>query len=338
MIKIIKLNIIIRQTIIWSLITTFLCLVDPVPGPFKIQFFGTSLIMLAYVFTYYTHSIFSFPRFFLTNKFKLTAIILATFNIYLVIQYFNFFEVMIWFGDFPELEPDTFADYLPSYTLLFTIISFVAFGNYQNKMSMIAMKAQNEKEMALLTKELGFFKNQFNSHITFNFLNYCYGHMRQVSPDDAEVIEMYADLLRFTLNSKPDQPVPLEKEIDYINQYIKLKKRFDKGICIEFSSETKELSGLQILPRILITFVENAIKHGETHVSESPILIYLRATVNNIVLEVKNKKNKSKLKPISTGIGLQNVKEQLGLFYKNKYELIINEDPENYQCKLILAI
>ena len=328
---------IIKHVIIWGLITSFLCIVDPVPGPFKVQFFGTSLIMLGYICTYYIQYLFVLPRFFETKKLQLAAIVLFGFAVYVVIQYFNFFQVMIWFGDFPEFEEDTLLELLPSFILLFTIISFLALGNYQNKRSLITMKAQSEKEVALLSGELDFFKNQFNSHITFNFLNYCYGHIQETSPDDAEVIELYSDLLRATIHSKPDEPVALAKEIEYINQYIKLKKRFDQDICIEFSSETNEFTDFQILPRILVTFVENAIKHGETHMAASPIVIYLQATVNHLVVDVRNKKNKSKLKPISTGIGLRNVKEQLTLFYKNKYELIINEDPETYQCRLILT-
>ena len=51
---------------------------------------------------------------------------------------------------------------------------------------------------------------------------------------------------------------------------------------------------------------------------------------------VKNRKNKSKI-PISTGIGQGNVKNQLELFYKNKYDLKIIEDEDRYECKLILT-
>lgn len=52
-------------------------------------------------------------------------------------------------------------------------------------------------------------------------------------------------------------------------------------------------------------------------------------------LKFRIKKNKSK-KALSTGIGQDNVKNQLEIFYKNKYTLEISEDDDNYACKLVL--
>ena len=324
---------IIKHSIIWILLTIFFCIIDPVIGSFAIQLTGTFLIMVAYMFSYYSLFLFTFPKFHGINYLKLFLFITLIFFCYLIISFINFFFVLKVFDGVTSL--DSIFDWIFTEFILFAIISAIAFGSYQNKISLNEIRTQNEKEKALLIKELGFFKNQFNSHITFNFLNYCYSHVLQNSKEAAEVIESYSEMLRFTINTKPDEMVLLEKEVLYIKQFISLKKQLSKGICVEFNTEGNLIDKF-ILPRIFIALVENAFKHGETHCMDAPIEIKIKSTVVKVILEVSNKKNKHKTKPESTGVGQQNLKNQLELFYKTKYELEINENYNSYYCKLSL--
>ena len=128
----------------------------------------------------------------------------------------------------------------------------------------------------------------------------------------------------------------LNREIEHINQFINLHKQLSAGICIQLDLQG-DINDKSILPCILITFVENAFKHGVTHAVQTPILIYLHSDKNNIKFKVVNKKNYQRKLP-STGVGHYNLKQQLELFYKNKHELIINQDRENYCCELILTV
>jgi sensor histidine kinase YesM len=324
---------ILRHLLIWVLLTAFFCLIDPVPGNIIVQTAGTFLIILDYMVVYYGHYLFAFPFFYKKHILKLILSSALVFIIFAIINYFNFFYIMTIYGDKPAFKSN--MDWGFTIFILYSIISMTAFGFYRNKISILHIQSQSEREKALLIKELGFLKNQFNSHITFNFLNYCYSHLFRSSKEAAAAIESYSEMLRFTMNSSPNEMVLLEKELIYIEQFINLKKQLNKGICVQFTLEGS-LTNKFILPRIFITFVENAFKHGESHSIENPIVINVKSNTTNIVLEVKNKKSQAKIKPISTGIGQQNMKKQLELFYKSKYQLSIIEKEDFYFCKLEL--
>ncbi len=325
----------IKHLIYWLIITAFLCVVDPVPANLFVQIVSTLIIMLVYMFVYYAQCLYIFPAFYKKHTLKLTLSILSILILYFAINYSNLNYVVTLFGNANPVLSESKFTLISDYLILFAIVSVVAFGSFQNKMSILKIQLQSEKEKALLIKELGFFKNQFNSHITFNFLNYCYNYVHESSKEAAEAIELFSGMLRYTINSKPNELVLIEKEVEYINQFINLKKQLSKGMYIEFRSDG-DLSNTYIFPRMLITFVENAFKHGKTHEESNPISISLNAIADQVTFEVKNKKNKSKT-PLSTGIGQNNVKNQLELYYKNRHDLKIAEDDDNYACKLVLT-
>ena len=118
------------------------------------------------------------------------------------------------------------------------------------------------------------------------------------------------------------------------DEFISLKKSLSNGVCVQFNV-IGDVANIFILPRILITFVENAFKHGDAYLDNNPISIKLIIENKRLHFEVSNQKNTHRHKPTSTGIGQNNLKEQLELFYKNSYELIINDGLENYSTILI---
>jgi len=85
----------------------------------------------------------------------------------------------------------------------------------------------------------------------------------------------------------------------------------------------------------LITFVENAIKHGtEGNRIDAWINIELKLQGNILVFEVRNGINKNHEKPKSGGIGLPNVKRRLELYYSNRYDLQISENEKSFSVVL----
>ncbi len=318
-----------KHLIIWALVTTFLCITDPVEGTLFVQVIGTFLIMFSYIFVYYTSLLILYQYFNVNSKLFFIFLLALIYAMYIAIDYINFKYI---FKEFPIINFSNiqwFYDWLLIITILFIIVTTVAHGTYQNTLSKLKIKESYENEKIMLNKELGFYKNQFNPHITFNFLNYCYSFVNQKSQETADVIETYSEMLRYTIHCKPDETVPLTDEVEYLSKFIFLKKQLTKGIFVDFDIKG-DLLQKHILPRILITFVENAFKHGDTHCEENPIHISLETANNEIIFKVSNKKNTSKNKPISTGIGQLNVKSQLELFYKDKYELVINENSSEF--------
>ena len=90
---------VIRHLIVWLLITIFLCIIDPVEGNIIASAIATLLIMLGYMFIFYAHYLFIFPKFYKTNNLKLIAFSITVYVILLIINYINFYYVETMFGD-----------------------------------------------------------------------------------------------------------------------------------------------------------------------------------------------------------------------------------------------
>jgi sensor histidine kinase YesM len=315
--------------IIWTIITVLLQIIDPFEGSFIKQFVAMGLMISAYMIAYYSQYLFTLNYLSRKKIAKFSLFTIVVFLVYLTIILLNFRFLFNQFIIGDKVDYNLLIDISFSCLFVFCIISIMAYGSYQNTLSKLKIKESYENEKIMLNKELGFYKNQFNPHITFNFLNYCYSFVNQKSPETADVIEIYSEMLRYTIHCKPDETVPLTEEVEYLSKFIFVKKQLTKGIFVNFDIKG-DLNQKHILPRILITFVENAFKHGDTHCEENPIHITLETANNEIIFKVTNKKNSSKNKLLSTGIGQLNVKNQLELFYKDKYELVITEDSAEF--------
>lgn len=330
----------IRHLTIWALITAFTCIVDP-PPPDKaliLSITGVGLTMLSYIIVYYAHYLYIFPRFYRKSLLKLITFSFLVFIILLIIDYTEVYFISTMFGDPAEFEGAPVHDLGVILLIFFFIITTMAYGAYQNRLSIYNINSQYEREKVLLTKSIGFFQNQFNPHIIFNFLNYCYGTILKNSKDGAEAIALFSNMLRHSIMNKADEPIPLIKEIEYISDFIALHRQLSKSIEVNFQI-IGDLKNQQILPRILITFIENAFKHGEIYSPEYPVKIKIETDINSIKLSVENKKQiTEEIESIAnkTRIGHFNVRQQLELFYKGKYELRISDKNENYLCELSL--
>ena len=93
----------------------------------------------------------------------------------------------------------------------------------------------------------------------------------------------------------------------------------------------------KILPLILITFVENAFKHGVLNDKENPLKINLLANDEELNFEVINKINRD-AKEKSSGIGLNNIAKRLQLAYPGKHDLLITQENNYYTAQLTLKM
>lgn len=76
--------------------------------------------------------------------------------------------------------------------------------------------------------------------------------------------------------------IPLHIEVEYIRQYIELQKyRIAENFDVHFSYVHDETEQMNIVPMILITFVENVFKHGvSSHKKERRILPFAQKKEN----------------------------------------------------------
>jgi hypothetical protein len=327
---------ILRHIVAWALIITYFSIIDPVQGEIAAKIIGSALIFINYMFVYYSLGLFIFPRFWPFKKFRVFIYLVICFLIFWAVDYINFFKVFQILGGVNYFAADPSYRLFLESLLFFTIIGTCALAFYLNRFNIYKLKLQNEKEKSLIVKELNFLKNQFNSHITFNFLNYCYSKIHQHSPETAESIELFSDMLRYTLQTKPEEKVTLSSEIIYIENFISLQKRLSTKVYVNFHCEG-EMEHSYILPRILITFIENSFKHGLYNNPQYPIHINLNSDGNKLVFTVKNKNNQNK-GIINSNTGLENVTQILDLYYSNNYMLNLEEIEGFFKVELIMNL
>lgn len=194
---------------------------------------------------------------------------------------------------------------------------------------------ENEK----LSTELRFLKAQINPHFLFNTLNNLYYLAMTNSPNTTEVIEKLSQMMRYMLYDSNHTKVPLEKEIAYMQNYISLEKlRLDNQVPVDFEV-IGETNGVQILPLVFITFLENAFKHGVSNEFEdSFVAIKIEILPLKIIYSVKNSKLPKETLLEKSGIGLVNVNRRLELSYPDKFTLEKKETDTVYEVKISLDL
>ena len=211
--------------------------------------------------------------------------------------------------------------------LLFIGISFAywyAVKNYRSE------KNQQLLKQEILDARLNGLKNQINPHFLYNTLSFIYTKSLPYSAELAGAIAKLSDMMRYSLSDvEIDGKVPIEKEITHINNFIEIQQlRYDNKLKVDFKT-SGDISQYRVMPLLLITFVENAFKHGKLNDADSPLHIRLSVSGRKMDFEIKNKKAKW-TKEKAHGIGLENVRNRLALAYPGQHELAIKDTEEDY--------
>lgn len=213
---------------------------------------------------------------------------------------------------------------------LFFLIA-LQFYEKQQKISKIS-----EQKKALELKAL---KNQLNPHFLFNTLNNLYLLTVEKSDKAPEVIEKLSGILDYILYGTDDTFVSLKKEIQLIENYLSLEQiRYEDRVEITFD---KKVNGnYKIAPLILLTFIENAFKHGVKNELEiAKVSLSLTTENDHIIFKLSNSKPKLKtitVKKAKKNIGLKNIEHQLNLIYPNSHTLNIKDNDNLYTVTLSL--
>jgi two-component system, LytTR family, sensor histidine kinase AlgZ len=222
-------------------------------------------------------------------------------------------------------------------TLFITIfISLLRFVSEWFQLESIRREMQNEK----LTAELNFLKAQINPHFLFNTLNNLYYLAYSKSENTTEVIAKLSQVMRYMIYDSNHERVLLSKEIEYMQNYIDLERlRLNNQIPINFKL-SGNIETAVVAPLILITFLENAFKHGVTTNAKAWVNISIAVSDHVLVYAVEN----SKIEKAAidnggkSGIGLANVRRRLELVYPGQYELKVEDHPERYYIELRLKL
>ncbi|MDO7852811.1 sensor histidine kinase [Hymenobacter convexus] len=184
--------------------------------------------------------------------------------------------------------------------------------------------------------EAAFLKTQINPHFLYNTLNMLFSMAYPVAKPVANAILKLSELMRYMLHDTPDGLVDLEKEIDYLRNYLALYRlRFPDSFHVDFTV-TGDPVGRRVAPLVLIPFVENAIKHGVLDDPENPVHIRLNIEGKQLQFEVENQRSDDN-KDTTTGIGLPNLRRRLELLYPERHALQVAAEDGQFTTSLRLV-
>ena len=171
--------------------------------------------------------------------------------------------------------------------------------------------------------ELKLLQQQINPHFLFNSLNSLYALTLKKSDDAPHLVIHLSDMLRYTVYDGQQSLVSVNKELEYLDNYIKLQKvRLGDRLIIQKQWPLAVDEKIEIAPLMLILILENAFKHGVvSHTKKAFVDVAITVTNDRLVMTCNNSMESSldSRKGKNTGIGLQNLQRRLELQYPNKY-------------------
>jgi len=202
----------------------------------------------------------------------------------------------------------------------------------QKKTEMLAAENQN--------MELKLLRAQINPHFLFNSLNNIYSLIYSKNEKAGDAVLYLAELLRYVVDDANSETVPLSKEVKYIDHFIDLWKiRIGETIQLQFN-KTIDDSEVKLPPMILQPIIENCFIYSDIESNkEAYITLDLQVENNVLILKTENSTSEKKhsIEKKISGIGINNVKHRLKLFYGNQnFELKIDNKETYY--KLFLKI
>lgn len=286
------------------------------------------------------------PQFAFKKKHTTYAILLVAIIFTMVVAKFNLTYYLVSTNVWPEgpyIEHITFnyiIDMMIGELYVITFVTAIKITlDYLHEHKRVA-----DLEKTQLETELLFLKTQVSPHFFFNTLNNIYSLAVERSKKTPQIILKLSELMRYLLYETKNKRQSLENEILCIQNYLDLERiRHSDKLEVDMSI-SGDIQDKGIAPILLLTFIENAFKHG-VQKSIDPVTVtidltikknFLYFTITNPIpktLELKESVNHS------SGIGLENVKKRLALGYnEDDYKLSIKNKNNMFVVKLKIKV
>ncbi|MDH6356396.1 histidine kinase [Parabacteroides sp. PF5-9] len=225
-------------------------------------------------------------------------------------------------------------------TAMYLLVAAVSVAFKMTSSWYIAEAKRKELERSQSEAELQNLKSQLNPHFLFNTLNNIYS-LIAISPDRAqEAVHDLSRLLRYVMYESSQQFIPLEKDLDFVRNYVELMRIRLPG-HVELRMEIGEIkAGTLVAPLLFISLIENAFKHGVSNNKPSFIHIDIHQEGNQVVCLIENSDfhKKTEQDKSGSGIGLVNLDKRLKLLYPENHIFECQSDGATYRSYLSITV
>lgn len=294
---------------------------------------------LLYVFTFWLNYYYVLPKYFDVNNLKRMLLALCSLFILFIGVRYLVEEVLY-------LQFLGFRNYHEKTTVWFYIYDNLYYGSRPIISSsvlwfIINMLGMQKKQIELVESkretEINFLKSQINPHFIFNTLNNIYYLVFEKSDKSLQAIEQLSGLMRYMTYESQNQTIAIQREVEYIKDFIALESmRISGKANVIFDTDISN-SELRIPPLLLIPFVENGFKHGVLNDANFPFRISLIQREKELILSSENAIHRNK-KDAQSGIGMQNLKKRLELYYPDNHTLDIAVNGDRYVVQLKIKL
>jgi signal transduction histidine kinase len=175
-------------------------------------------------------------------------------------------------------------------------------------------------ETQVVQARLGALKMQLQPHFLFNTLNAVVSLVRARRGREAEdTLAHLSDLLRWVLDDREQQEVPLARELEYVRLYLAVERvRFADRLHVDLRVAPDALDAA--VPHLCLQpIIENAIRHGvEASASAGEIVISAERQGARLVLTVEDDGPGFRNLRQPVGIGLANTRLRLAELYGDR--------------------
>lgn len=294
------------------------------------QIIGANLIYFVLILQFLDRKKYvQFALYLITGLYGL-AVLNRIFVIYIAEPYFVDYPKDDMISILTDLKYLFYHYILPLITGSFIFISVMLMLRYKNEKLHTIQQLQKEK----IALELKALKSQLNPHFLFNTLNNIYSLSINNSGQVSQSISRLSDILDYILYKGQQKLVPITDELRIIDDFIALEKlRYDERLEInKFVAVTVAHS---IPPLLYLSLVENAFKHGAEKTNKNVVInIWVTADEEGTTFKVENTFFEKEAEE-RTGIGLENIKQQLELYYLNQYTLKIEKKDTWFKVAVI---
>jgi sensor histidine kinase YesM len=333
------------HVIIWLSLYLILILMIKTLGPFK-RVDGTILMPVTFgtiinLVLFYSTSLILIPR--LSDRKKAGEFLLLISGLLILLTFVESVIDSLLFTVYYSDRSESFSSQLLMNLVFNVIILSLALGYGFTKNWLKNEKLRQSMKQEKLSAELNFLKSQLNPHFLFNVLNMAYSSASGNGDEKtADIIEKLSGLMRYMLYESNVDQIELDKEIEYIRNYINLQRmRFsdDMPVTVNFNIRG-DFSSSRIAPLILIQFIENAFKYGVKLEKQSEIAISLSIINRELEFTVKNPIfiNPADVSKKTSGIGIENVRKRLEILYPDKHSLKIENSGGYYLVRLLMNL
>lgn len=220
----------------------------------------------------------------------------------------------------------------------YLLISFFLF-NLKERIEQ--KKRLDAMQLEKLQTEINYLRAQINPHFLFNTLNNLYGLALEKSDKTPDIIMRLSRMMDYMLYESEDAKVFLKKDIENIQNYVEIERiRQGNNAVINFEVQG-EIGAQKIVPLLLLPLIENGFKHGiNQQIRDAFLDVFVQVLPDSVELKVVNNYKTTDVDDDSqrNGIGLNNLRRRLELFYAGKYELTTTRLENRFEAFLKISL